>query len=274
MLKKLLAVAASLATMSLASTADAKNYSLWIHGYDYFSGCGSTPSGWCYWGGAQPGVNAVPVNYNSSSARASASLSTVVSYLNSYCTGSNACYIAAHSAGGMMIGYAESVYPKAWNIIWVDAGGSAAGGSELANAADWASSSSTLNALGTQFILDLTTSQARAAYNHDALGDYITGHVYTFMGGDWSSFDTCFFPGGGTLCGGGGGGNDRVVAYHSSGHFRSPGSYGTASATPTKGGPYWDYTSTQYVDDQFWGTETHFSIMADYVAPDMSTYAK
>jgi hypothetical protein len=105
--------------------------------------------------------------------------------LDCYCTGPNWCYVAAHSAGNLQIGYALALYgtstrsiktpsPNAagqcgnsgagtqtgWNIKWVNVAGGAAGGSELANAGDWA--------LSEPLVADLKTSTARALYNHNS----------------------------------------------------------------------------------------------------------
>jgi hypothetical protein len=281
-LKSLVAAAAAAGSLSLASTAGATNYTMYLHGMSLFVGCGDTPSGWCYWGGGgQPGVNAVPVNYDGT-AHISQAAVTVQSALDAYCMGSSWCYVAGHSEGGAMIGYLEAVYPGRWNIYWVDIAGSAAGGSDLADAADWAIGSGTVSAI-CGACSDLATGPARGLYNHDALGDYISGYVYTDVGGGWSTWDTCFFPGGGWACPVGptpfqsGGGNDRVVAYHSSAHYRSWGIYSTASANGATGGDYWDYTMTNYVDNDSSGTYTHFigsGGITSVMTSIMSSYAQ
>jgi hypothetical protein len=283
MIRKLLAAAAVLVgATSFAPDAHATNYTLWIHGFTGLSGY-QTPSGWQYWhgGAVQPGINAVPVNYNGT-LHISQSNPTVVAALNQYCTGSNWCYVAAHSMGAAQIGYALANAPAGtWNIYWVGTGGGAAGGSELANAGNWLLGSNTAASVLGGAVNDLTTSNMRALYNHDTLGDNVSGYVYPSLGGNWSSFDTCFFPGGGWLCPGvgSGGGNDRAVAYHSAGFFRSVGNDGTASATGAKGGTYWDYTWTWYVDNESSGSYTHFTgdsnggVMA-WVSSMMASYAQ
>jgi hypothetical protein len=235
----------TLAVSSLAPSAHATNYSLWIHGRDTAtgSGCtGGTPSGWSYWDGLpqeSSGVNAIAVNYDGRN-YVSVTNPTVVSALNTYCTGSNSCYVACHSTGCLQIGYAyDHAYSSSnpWHINWVMAAGSAAGGSELADDGYWAVSDC--------ITTDLKTSNARSSYNHDKVGDLIAGYVYTSSGGDWAAATTAFFPGGGA---GGSGGNDSAVAFHSSAHYRSIGTYGTANATGAAGGTYWDYTQTWFVD--------------------------
>jgi hypothetical protein len=285
-LKTLLAAAAATASLTIASTAGATNYSIYMHGMSLFAGCGNTPGTWCYWGGGtQPGVNAVPLNYDGT-VHMSQAVGTIKSTLDAYCMGSNWCYVAAHSEGGAMIGYAEALYPGRWNIYWVDLAGSAAGGSDLANAADWAVGSGVVGAI-CGACADLATGTVRGMYNHDALGDWIQGYVYAFMGGDWTSWDSCFFPGGGYLCPStptgafsGGGGNDRVVAYHSSGHYRNWGNYGSASATTSNDGAgnstYWDWTLTWYVDNESSGVYTHFvgGGIPNTIESDMAASAK
>jgi hypothetical protein len=238
-LTTLVGIATAIAATSLAQTAGATNYSLHIHGR-----WNGTPSAWSYWvngSGANiaqgVGVNATAVNYNGS-AHISVSNPTVVSALNQYCTGSNSCYIQCHSAGCAQIGYAEAYHPGAWNIIWVFAGGSAAGGSEIAgNTAAFFT--------GYNIDSDLNVGTMRAMYNHDVLGDDISGYVYNSLGGAWASLTTCFFYGG---CAGGGGQNDSAVSFQSSGHFRNSGTYGSDAAAGSTGGTWWDYSWAWNVD--------------------------
>jgi hypothetical protein len=259
---------AAAALLLCARTSHAANYSVYIHGFTGLSSCGATPSGWCYWGGyAQPGINPVAANYNGT-VHLSTSYTSVKSVLDSKCLAGSgsSCYIAAHSFGCGMMGYLEALYPGRWSIIWVDGAGCAAGGSELANALEWADGS--LTSISNGAVTDLTTSNMRAMYNHDKLGDYISGYVYTFMGGDWAMYDNGVFPGGG---------NDIVVAYHSSGLARSPGAqYGVPSSV-------WDYTLNTYVDDYMTGSYYHVSgvtpltggtgPITGLMANDMATYA-
>ena len=82
-------------------------------------------------------------------------------------------------------------------------------------------------------------------YNHDVLGDDIAGYVYSYLGGDYASLTTCLFPGG---CLFGSGANDSAVAFHSSGHFRSSGTYETDTSKGAEGGTWWDYSIPLWVD--------------------------
>jgi hypothetical protein len=242
-ISKLVALAAAMLIGTVASTAGATNYSLWIHGRT-----GGTPSGGSYWAesngaNAATGVNVVDVNYNGTQ-HISQSNPTVVSYLNQYCTGGNSCYIQCHSAGCAQIGYAEALHPGAWNIIWVLAGGSAAGGSELAGNLAYFFTGSSLD-------LDLGVGTMRALYNHDVVGDDIAGYVYNYLGGDYASLTTCLFPGG---CLFGSGANDSAVAFHSSGHFRNSGTYESDSSQGGAGGNWWDYSRPLWVDSSHGST--------------------
>jgi hypothetical protein len=236
---KFVGLAASIAIASLAPTAGATNYSLWIHGRT-----GGTPSGFNYWTNGSGrniaqgvGVNAQPVNYNGTQ-HISQSNPAVVAALNTYCTGGNSCYIQCHSAGCAQIGYAEAYNPGKWNIVWVLTGGSAAGGSELAGNTAYFFTGYALD-------LDLAVGTMRGMYNHDVVGDDITGYVYNYVGGDYAVLTTCFFPGG---CLGGSGGNDSAVAFHSAGHFRNSGTDGSDSSAGSAGGTWWDYSWALWVD--------------------------
>ena len=228
MLKKLLAAVAAIAiTTAFAPEAGATNYTLYIHGRT-----GGTPSGWDYWahGTGAVGVNAVPVNYDGT-AHVWDSNPTVVAYLDAYCTQGNACYVVCHSAGCAQIGYAYAKYGSShgWSVPWVEAGGSAAGGSELAG---------NVSAFFTGYNLDndLAIGTMRGLYNHDTVGDLIWSSVYTYSGNDWASATSWLFNGG----------NDTAVAVHSSAHYR--GVTSTTGAAAPSGATYWDWTKTAWVD--------------------------
>ena len=102
--------------------------------------------------------------------------------LDCFCTGQNWCYIAAYSAGDLLLGYTLANYggsartvtnasananglcaasggvQTGWNLKWVRVAAGAAGGSELANSGAWTTSE--------PLVQDLKTSTARAMYNH------------------------------------------------------------------------------------------------------------
>lgn len=95
----------------LASTvAGATNYTLWINGR---SG-GGTPGNYSdfrYWGPAATpaGINKQAVNWDGRSSIASQS-GRVRDALDCFCTGQNWCYIAAYSAGDLLLGYTLANY--------------------------------------------------------------------------------------------------------------------------------------------------------------------
>jgi hypothetical protein len=261
------ALAAALAlgscTLLAAASASAANYTLWVHGRD----SSGIPAGFSYWvdhtgynvtncasynvatsssigetdvctsgaGYATP----VAVDYDGTQ-HISTTNPTVTQAMNTYCSGSNTCYIECHSAGCAQVGYtvANTTAPSGgWHITWVRTAGSAAGGSELANSGSWLT--------GYAIDSDLHTGTMRGMYNHDLLGDRISGHVYNYLGGDWSSITNTFFPCHSSFWGVcySWAANDSVEAFHSSGHFRSTsGSQSDPCTASGTGGNCWDYS--------------------------------
>ena len=186
--------------------------------------------------------------------------------LDCYCTGSNWCYVAAHSAGDLMIGYTLAMYggstrtvsnatPNAsgvcgaaagggtqtgWNIKWVDVAAGAAGGSELANAGDWATSE--------PLVSDLKSGTARALYDHNNT----RSHWFYMWAGAKGTLYSGVLPGQ----------DDEVVAYHSAGGVSgsSGGSYCNPSdwfcndltlgtAANEGGTAKWSYHTVSFRDD-------------------------
>lgn len=245
--------------------ADAANYSLWVHG----RGPGGTIGNYNdfgYWGpsGVAAGVNKKAVNWGGTSSIASAG-GIVRNALDCFCTGPNWCYVAAYSAGDLLMGYVLANYggstrtvrnaaPDAsgvcgaaggatqtgWNIKWVRVAAGAGGGSELADAGQWTTSE--------PLVRDLKTATARAMYNHnDTRGIWF--HMYAGARGTAYSF---LLPGQ----------DDEVVAYHSSGAVsgNAGGSYCnprdwfcndlTLGTAVNQGGwPKWNFHSVQFRDD-------------------------
>lgn len=224
---------AVLAVATVALSASATHYSLWIKG----RGAGGAPGNhldFSYWGpaGVEAGVNKRAVNWDGYS-RIAGQNALVRDALDCYCTGDNWCTIAAYSAGDLMIGYALDLYggtqrykkdgvPNAagqctntdgrtqtgWNIKWVDVAAGAAGGSELANAGAWAVSE--------PLVSDLKTSTARALYDHNNT----RGRLFYMFAGARGTAYSGLLPGQ----------DDEVVAYHSSGGVS--GSSGGAYCNP------------------------------------------
>ena len=213
-----------------AVSTQATNYTVWVKG----RGAGGVPGNhldFGYWGAgtADAGVNKVAANWDGRS-RIATENHRLRDALDCYCTGENWCYIAAYSAGDLMVGYALDLYggtqrykkvpsPNAsgvctnkdgktqtgWNIKWVRVAAGAGGGSELANVGAWAVSE--------PLVSDLKTATARALYNHNNTANTV---FYMYAGAKGTAY-SAILPGQ----------DDEVVAYHSSGGISgsSGGSY-------------------------------------------------
>jgi hypothetical protein len=245
--------------------AHATNYSLWINGRTGGGQVGNHAD-FSYWGPATTaaGVNKKSVNWDGYN-RISTTNGNIRDALDCYCTGDNWCYVAAHSAGNLQIGYALSLYGTStrtkknatpnsagqcgnldgstqtgWNIKWVNVAGGAAGGSELADAGDWA--------LSEPLVSDLKTSTARALYNHNST----TGKWFYMYAGARGTLYSFVLPGQ----------DDEAVAYHSSGGvsgssgagFCNPGDWfcndlALGTAANQGGRAKWSYHSVKLRDD-------------------------
>ena len=224
--KGLLALASVLA---IGGIAQATNYTLWINGRSSTAQVGHHAD-FSYWGPATTaaGVNKKSVNWDGYNSIASTN-SRVRDALDCYCTGPNWCYVAAHSAGNLQIGYALSLFGTSsrtvrtptpnssgqcgasgagtqtgWNIKWVYVAGGAGGGSELANSGDWA--------LSEPLVSDLKTSTARAMYNHNTT----QGKMFYMYAGSKGTLYSFILPGQ----------DDEAIAYHSSGGISGSGGAG------------------------------------------------
>ncbi|MDZ5460583.1 hypothetical protein [Azohydromonas lata] len=217
----------SVLVMLLSATigASATNYTLWVNGRNG-GGVPGNYNDFGYWGTASvnAGVNKKAVNWDGRN-RISTQMSRLINALDCFCTGTNWCYVAAHSAGNLMVGYVLDLHggtnrykktpmprsdgqctnsdgktQKGWNIKWVGVAGGAAGGSEIAD-------------IGNLVPLDydLKTITARSLYNHNNTRGTM---FYLFAGAKGSVF-SMLLPGQ----------DDSWVAYHSSG-----GVAGTSSA--------------------------------------------
>lgn len=206
--------------LCLAGAVDATNYTLWINGRSN-SGQPGNHTDFTYWGpaSADAGVNKKAVNWDGYNRIADQNY-RIRDALDCYCTGNNWCYIAAHSAGNLQIGYALSLYggttrtkknatpnssgqcgnldgstQTGWNIKWVDVAAGAGGGSELANVGSWA--------VGDPLTSDLKTATARAMYDHNQTR---AKWFYMYAGAKGTLY-SAILPGQ----------DDEAVAYHSSG---------------------------------------------------------
>lgn len=226
-------IVVTLCLLAASGWASATNYTLWINGRTGGGVVGNYAS-FTYWGpdSTAAGVNKKSVNWDGYNSIASQN-GKIRDALDCFCTGENWCYIASHSAGDLMIGYALANYGSStrlkknavangagvcgnsdggsqtgWNIKWVRAASGAAGGSELSDAGSWSTAE--------PLVQDLKTATARAMYNHNA-----TANVWFYM----------YAAAKGTLYSGLlPGQDDEAVAYHSSGAVS--GSAGGAYCNP------------------------------------------
>jgi hypothetical protein len=216
---KTLRMFVALCLLVCTGLASATNYTLWINGRTGGGIVGNYNS-FTYWGigSTDAGVNKKAVNWDGRSSIASQS-GLIRNALDCFCTGNNWCYIAAHSAGDLMIGYTLADYggstrPRTnavanasgvcgnaggtqtgWNIKWVGIAAGSGGGSELADIGAWTTSE--------PLVQDVKTSTARAMYNHnETRGIWFYMHAGAASG--WGSF---ILPGQ----------DDGVEAYHSAG---------------------------------------------------------
>ena len=254
-----------LALAAFSGVASATNYTLWVNGRGGGGVVGNYGS-FTYWGPASTaaGVNKKAVNWDGYNSIASQN-SKIRDALDCFCTGTNWCYVATHSAGDLMMGYTLANYggssrlkknavansagqcgntdgtaQTGWNIKWVRAASGAGGGSELSDAGSWA--------LSEPLVKDLKTSTARAMYDHNA-----TRSIWFYMyAGAKGTIYSGILPGQ----------DDEAVAYHSTGGVA--GSSGRSLCNPgdlfcndltlgtavNEGGSVkWSYHSVSFRDD-------------------------
>jgi hypothetical protein len=210
----------ALCLLAFAGLASATNYTLWINGRTGGGAIGNYTD-FAYWGPASmdAGVNKKAVNWDGRSSIASQS-GRIRDALDCFCTGTNWCYIATHSAGDLLIGYTLANYggsarvkkdarPNAsgvcgiaggssqtvWNIYWIASAAGSGGGSELADIGAWVMSE--------PLVQDLRVRTARAMYNHNA-----TRGIWFWMYAGADGGVTSVFLSGQ---------DDGVQAYHSAG---------------------------------------------------------
>jgi hypothetical protein len=249
-----------------AAEAGATKYTIWIHGRSPGNTFNkATHTDFAYWGPSSTaaGVNKRAANWDGGSS-ISASNGGIRSALDCYCTGSNWCYVAVHSAGDLQIGYALSLYggsarykknavpnssgvcgntdgttQTGWNIYWVDVASGAGGGSELANVGQVFT--------GKAIDTDLKTANARALYNHNTTGGRT---FYMFAGAKGTAYS-------GILSGQ----DDEAVGYHTTGGVASTGGFcnpgdlfcdGTltlGTAATSNGKAKWSNHTVEFRDD-------------------------
>ena len=254
-----------LLSLAAVSAAGAANYTLWVNGRGGGGVVGNYAS-FSYWGPSTTaaGVNKKAVNWDGYNSIA-AQNGKIRDALDCFCTGSNWCYIATHSAGDLMIGdtlanYGSSARMKkdaapnsagvcgnadgtsqaGWNIKWVRAASGAGGGSELSDAGSLTTAE--------PLVKDLKTTTARALYNHNSTANV---WFYMYAGARGASY-SALLPGQ----------DDEAVAYHSTGGVAgsSGGSYCNprdwfcndltlGTAANEGGSAKWGYHSLAFRDD-------------------------
>jgi hypothetical protein len=126
-LSSLFGVLAALPLLLCAGESDAAQYVVHIHG----RGSSNWGNGPMY---VQAGWQGVGVNYNATTSTLAQANAQLRPQLAQYCSGANSCIIVAYSNGALQLGYTQANYPSVLaNAIYAEAGGSAAGGTELLN---------------------------------------------------------------------------------------------------------------------------------------------
>ncbi|MFL6708663.1 MAG: hypothetical protein ACJ8HI_10700 [Massilia sp.] len=250
---------------AFSGLASATNYTLWVNGRTGGGTVGDYNS-FTYWGPGTTaaGVNKKSVNWDGRSSVASQS-GKIRDAFDCFCTGSNWCYVATHSAGDLIVGYTLANYGASsrlkknavassggtcgnsdgssqtgWNIKWVRAASGAGGGSELSDVGSWTTSE--------PLVADLKTTTARAMFNHNNTAGV---WFYMYAGAKGTAYSG-ILPGQ----------DDEAVAYHSTGGVSgsSGGSYCnpsdwfcndlTLGSGANEGGTAkWSYHSVSFRDD-------------------------
>jgi hypothetical protein len=193
--------AAALPLLLWPGAGNAAQYVVHVHGRGQ-NGWGDNPM---Y---AAPGWQAVGVAYNATTATLAQANAQLRPQLATYCAGANACILVAYSNGALQVGYTQANYPEALeNALYVEAGGSAAGGTDLLN--DWTSEVASWFGQSYPAGVDatLTVSAARNAYNHSLSAGIPTYHLGANT--DWT--DKLFWATAALLPGN----DDGAVAFHS-----------------------------------------------------------
>ena len=188
-------------SLLVAASAQAASYVVYVHGRSQTTWDANAVH-------AIDGFAPAFVEYNSTTATLAQANATVRAQLASYCSGPNVCIVVAYSNGGLQVGYTQAYYPEALaNALYVEAGASAAGGSELLNGFTSAVGSVLGATYPSGVDATLSVSGARNAYNHNLTAGVVTYH----LGGntDWRNAlwyaTAAFLPGN----------DDGVVAFAS-----------------------------------------------------------
>lgn len=209
------ALVAAAAVVCLPAIASAASYAVHVHG--------RTQTTWDdTWYGMSGYTNA-KCDYEAQYNTLSQSNATVRACLAQYCSGGNSCIVVAYSNGMNQVHYTQQYYPEALTgLVYVEAGGSAEGGSELASVGN--AVQSFLDWFGVGFEVfypsgvdaTLSVTGARAAYNHDINNGRTTYHTV----GNTNAYNWIWVLTAGSLPGD----DDGVVSYASAYGCRNSGS--------------------------------------------------
>jgi hypothetical protein len=244
------------AVLLMSTTAFANTYIIHLSGMcskDWTGGSGLTPGGpgSSSNGGIKGLANAwagtmINAQVDQTQGSLSVASSQLVGILNTYCTGSNSCWIYNYSAGDLVLGYTFAHSATSWNVTSVRTAAGAAGGSNLAG--------TIASAVACSFANNLTESASRNAYTHDwgyntgttiyRTGGHkqmtisnvacVVGSVINFLSFGLVSGGTCLESH-----------NDGAVAYQSSGGYQNTGDYQNFWLSSDPSGSHW-YSHASY----------------------------
>jgi hypothetical protein len=205
------------ALIAAPSLAAAGVYNIHVGGVcstNYTNGKGA-PSDVGHWAG-ETSISASVDQRNSMST----ATSNMKSVLDTYCTGSNSCWIFTYSNGAAVVSRTLAIYSTNWNIDYVLNSGGNEGGSEIGNTGWVGEVFGGCQLAGNG---QVTPSAHRNGWNHnDTNGNTIIGIAGT--GTIWYSFGLThlLLPGD----------DDSVVAFHSAGGMSNSGSYYNVCSSP------------------------------------------
>lgn len=208
-----------LLVLGLSNEALADNYVVYVHGrsQDDWDRSAVYPV---------PGFSPAFVEYNATTATLAQANVDVRAQLGEYCSGNNACIVVAYSNGGLQVGYTQAYYPEALeNALYVEAGASAAGGTELLNGFTSLAGQVFGATYPNGVDATLSVSGARNAYNHNLNAGLVTYHLggnTNWRNGLWY-VTAAFLPGD----------DDGVVSFASAFGCSSSGSQKTSCAKYT-----------------------------------------
>jgi hypothetical protein len=189
----------------IATTASAGVYDIHVGGVCSTGWTGGKGGGYL---GSWPGETSIsaPVDQNSSLATATTQLAQT---LDTYCTGTNTCYVYTYSNGSAILSRALSLYSTAWRIGYVLSSAGNDGGSEIGGTG-WVG-----ELFGPCYLAGhIGPSTIRNGWNHHDTNNITIGNI---GGNGWlaPALLHAVLPGH----------DDGAVAHHSSGGYASAGSF-------------------------------------------------